>query len=123
MTSGLKCSTPRNHASCDHAYAILVAQSQRLIDLKSLGDHQEPISKTSRFWMFSNKRDCYWLGAIKEIALFSRGFSSGENIRDIRGVYYERDESARQASGTQGIQKRKNKQFCVPQFSADIEFH
>ena len=37
--------------------------------------------------------------------------SSGENIRDIRGVQYERDESARQASGTQGIA------FCAIDFS------
>ena len=51
-----------------------------------VGGHQEPISKTSRFWMFSYKRDRYWLSAIKEIVLLSRGLSSGENIRDIRGV-------------------------------------
>ena len=38
---------------------------------------KEPISKTSRFWMFWYKRGCNWLGAIKGMALWSRGFSRG----------------------------------------------
>ena len=38
---------------------------------------REPISKTSRFWMFWYKRGCNWLGAIKGMALWSRGFSRG----------------------------------------------
>ena len=38
---------------------------------------REPISKTSRFWMFWYKRGCNWLGAIKGIELRSRGFSRG----------------------------------------------
>ena len=38
---------------------------------------KEPISKTSRFWMFWYKRGCNWLGAIKGMALWSRGFSLG----------------------------------------------
>ena len=36
---------------------------------------REPISRTSRFWMFWYKRN--WLGAIKGVALWSRGFSRG----------------------------------------------
>ena len=31
---------------------------------------KEPISKTSRFWMFWYKRGCNWLGAIKRMALW-----------------------------------------------------
>ena len=38
---------------------------------------KERVSKTSKFWMFWNKRDCNWLAAIKEMALWSRGFSRG----------------------------------------------
>ena len=38
---------------------------------------KEPISKTSRFWMFWYKRGCDWLGAIKGMALWSSGFSRG----------------------------------------------
>ena len=36
---------------------------------------KEPISKTSIFWMFWYKRGCNWLGAVKGMALWSRGFS------------------------------------------------
>ena len=42
---------------------------------------KEAISKTSRFWMFWYKRGCNWLGAIKGMALWSRGFSRGSLIR------------------------------------------
>ena len=38
---------------------------------------KEPISKTSRFWMFWYNRGCNWLGAIKGMTLRSRGFSRG----------------------------------------------
>ena len=38
---------------------------------------KEPINKISRFWMFWYKRGCNWLGAIKGMALWSRGFSHG----------------------------------------------
>ena len=38
---------------------------------------KEPISKTSRFCMFWYKRCCNWLGAIKGMALWSRGFRAG----------------------------------------------
>ena len=38
---------------------------------------KELTSKTSRFWMFWYKRDCYWLSAIKGMALWLRGFSHG----------------------------------------------
>ena len=38
---------------------------------------KEPISKTSRFWVFWYKRGCNWLGAIKGMALWPRGFSRG----------------------------------------------
>ena len=36
---------------------------------------KKPISKTSRFWIFWYKRGCYWLRAIKGIALWSWRFS------------------------------------------------
>ena len=35
---------------------------------ETLGISKEPISKTSRFWMFWYKRGCNWLGAIKGMA-------------------------------------------------------
>lgn len=54
-------------------------------------------SKTSRFWMFGNKRGCNWLGAIRGIALWSRGFSRGSLWRLQTG------NRAWKASGTQGI--------------------
>ena len=38
---------------------------------------KETISKTSRSWMFWYRRGCNWLGAIKGMALWSRGFSRG----------------------------------------------
>ena len=38
---------------------------------------KEPISKTSRFRMFKYKRGYNWLGAIKGMAVWSRGFLRG----------------------------------------------
>ena len=42
---------------------------------------KEPISKTSIFCMFWYKRCCNWLGAMKGMALWSRGFSRGSLFR------------------------------------------
>ena len=42
---------------------------------------KEPISKTFRFWMFWYKQGCNWLGAIKGMALWSRGFSRGSLLK------------------------------------------
>ena len=60
---------------------------------------KELISRTSRFWMFWYKRGSNWLGAIKGMALWSRGFSRG-SLLDMT----ETGNRAWKASGTQGKQ-------------------
>ena len=54
--------------------------------------------------MFSYKLECNWLGAIKGISLLPKG-SSLANVRNIRGVCYDREK----ASGTQGTFVSENK--------------
>ena len=76
---------------------------------------KEPISKTSSLWMFWYRRGCNWLGAVKGMALWSRGFSHGP-LFFARGTFkkwpmlkslWTRDltetgNRAWKASGTQG---------------------
>ena len=61
-----------NHPRFDHAPDCNPIRTFETLDIS-----KEPISKTSRFWMFWYKRGCKWLCAIKGMALRSRGFSRG----------------------------------------------
>ena len=45
---------------------------------------KRPISKLSSFWMFWYGRGCNWLGAIKGMALWSRGFSLGSLFSSLK---------------------------------------
>ena len=63
-----------NHTRPDHAPIAIVIQSEAF---ETFDISKEPISKTSRFWIFSYKWGCNWLGAIKGMVLWSRGFSRG----------------------------------------------
>ena len=66
----------------------------RVRALETFDISKEPISKTSKFWMFWYKQG-WWLSAIKGMALWSRGFSRGS-------LFLFR---AWKASGTQGINR------------------
>ena len=59
---------------------------------------KEPISKTSRFWMFWCTLGCNWLGAIKGMALWSRGFSRVSLFK----TWPKPETGHDKASGTQG---------------------
>ena len=63
--------SPSNHPRSDHAPIVIVIQSEHLKLSIS------PRNQSAKFWMFWYKRGCNWLGAIKGMALWSRGFSRG----------------------------------------------
>ena len=67
----IRCLSPSNHPRSDHAPIVIVIQSEHLKLSIS------PRNQSAKFWMFWYKRGCNWLGAIKGMALWSRGFSRG----------------------------------------------
>ena len=66
---------PRSRAYCD---------CNPIGAFETLDISKEPISKTSIFWMFWYKQGCNWLGAIKGMALWPRGFSRGSLFKTWR---------------------------------------
>ena len=71
--------SPSNHPRSDHAPIVIVTQSEHL-------KHSiPPRNQSAKFWMFWYKRGCNWLGAIKGMALWSRGFSRGSLFKTWPG--------------------------------------
>ena len=69
--------SPSNHPRSDHTPIVIVIQSERLKHSISPTNR----SKTSRIWMFWYKQGCNWLGAIKGMAFWSRGFMRGSPFK------------------------------------------
>ena len=69
--------SPSNHPRSDDAPIVIVIQSEHLKHSISPTNR----SKTSRFSIFWYKQGCHWLGAIKGMAFWSRGFSRGSPFK------------------------------------------
>ena len=66
--------SPSNYARPDHAPIVVVIQSEHL---KHSISPERQSAKHKDSGCFGIKRGCNWLGAMKGIALWSRGFSRG----------------------------------------------
>ena len=74
---------------------------------------KEPISKTSRFWMFWYKRGCNWLGAIKGMALWPRGFSRASLFKTWRKPETAHEKPLAPRVQTNKVDKTKQKKTVL----------